>query len=259
MTRTELRRAIDRAYVVFARYELHGKVDVCRCPACLETRAGQRLIDTPLREISAALLASYSHAAKPIDPTQLSQSLRYFLPRYFELIAAKDWPVHSFEAGALTMLGQARYRLTWPADEIDAVDDFFLALFRSTLSEPVELADEFGALNRDCEIAIVLGLVIGAGGDIGPLLAEWDETPSDLASFQLALLIEHSRTGLQKRGRLHWAYDDGNANAEKTMLDWLLRPAVRARMESAFLAETDPVKQAVFSNAETLLRRLADR
>jgi hypothetical protein len=259
MTDTELRRSIDHAYVVFGGYKLRGIVDVCHCPACLKTDAERRLLATPLRDISSDLLASYSHAAKPIDPDQVSKSLRYFLPRYFELIAAHDWPVHFFEAGALKMLAQAQYRRTWPAHEIAAVDDFFEALFRATLSQPVDLADEFDFLNQHCLIATVLGLVIRADGNVSALLAEWDSTLGATATLHLALLIEHSRTGILKKRRLHWAYEHHNPGAEKMVLAWLLRPATKSRMEAAFLEEKDPVKQAVLSNVKVLLTQLIDR
>lgn len=253
MSETALQRSIDHAYSVFGSYRLRGKVDVCNCPNCLQSDAERHLLETPLRQVSSSLLASYSHAAKPTDPEQVSKSLRYFLPRYFELIAAHDWPVHVFEAGALKALAQAQYRRTWPAHEVAAVDEFFEALFRATLSKPVVLTDEFDFLNQDCLVATILGLVIGAGGDVGPLLADWDLVVSESASLHLALLILRSQTSLRKNQRLRWAYDDGNAGAEKTILGWLARPMIKARIGTAFFETRNPVRQAVFSNAEAVL------
>jgi len=129
-----LDQAIANAYRVFARYRLDGSIEVCRCPVCVAPQIERALVETPLRELSCAILAEYSGSAHGWGTDKIANDLRYLLPRYFELIARNEYPHHLSAESCLARLHVDEYRGRWPADEIDVIDQFFLALFLKSCS-----------------------------------------------------------------------------------------------------------------------------
>ena len=83
----ELRARGRQRRKVFARYSLNGRIIVCNCPVCVAPETERELIRTPLQQMSSGLLAEYTHSAHGWDG-KIADDFRYFLPRYFELIAA---------------------------------------------------------------------------------------------------------------------------------------------------------------------------
>ena len=119
--------------------------------------------------MSAQLLAEYAHSAHQLDDHTVNQ-FRYFLPRYFELVAAGRAPSHYAAENCLERLGEAAYRSNWPQDEVEVIDAFFLALFEERLSTPVPinvsgLPDLMGN-----PVEETLCMVAYCGGDLEALL-----------------------------------------------------------------------------------------
>lgn len=252
----ELLTAIAHAYRAFDKYRLIGAIDVCQCELCLGNDSERRLLNTPLAAIDAELLACYSHAAKPADPISISLALRYFLPRYFELIAKNEWPVHYNEEGSLKMLRQAEYRRTWPAAEVEAVEGLFGALFRASLQRNVSINDPQQARLERCAIGLILGLIVCAGGDVAPRLRDWESADQPTADLHLALFIERNRPALVKRKHLNVAWRSAHPDVESQIILWLLRPETIVRMEAAFTREGNRVNQAILSDAHSLVSSL---
>ena len=111
---SECTAVIEEAYRVFSAYRLGHDLIVCHCPSCMTEEAKRQLVGAPLRSIPAELLAEYTNSAHSYDDDQVSRELRYFLPRYFELIAAHDYPDHGGLDICLRRLGDADYRNKWP-------------------------------------------------------------------------------------------------------------------------------------------------
>ena len=71
-------------------------------------------------------------------PIAVAREFRYFLPRYFELIALNQPPDWGIDI-CLRRLGYARWRETWPKPEEDIIDRFFDELLVASLQR-LELA-----------------------------------------------------------------------------------------------------------------------
>lgn len=100
---TRLLATVDAAYRTFARYGPLRHLTLCLCNCCATPEDRQKLINTPLRQIPSALLAEYTNSAHGVPPD--TDELKYFLPRYFELISDDDSPDHGPSAHVLQRLG----------------------------------------------------------------------------------------------------------------------------------------------------------
>ena len=113
---------------------LNGRIIVCNCPCCVTPEVERLLISTPLAELSSPLLAEYTNSAHGWDD-KIAEDLRYFLPRYFELIALGHVPCQLDLEICLRRLSNAAWHEEWPATEAKAIDDFFAAMLRARLGK----------------------------------------------------------------------------------------------------------------------------
>jgi hypothetical protein len=160
----ELENAIANVRRVFSRYSLNGRIIVCNCPSCVAPEVERELIRTPLSELSSSLLAEYTNSAHGWDD-RIAEDLRYFLPRYFELIALDDIPCQLDLEICLRRLSNAAWHEEWPAAEAKAIDDFFAALLRARLGN-TDLPAGHHLFERGEEAEAVLCLAANAGGDM---------------------------------------------------------------------------------------------
>lgn len=241
---SELALAIEEAYRVFSAYRLGHDLVVCHCRSCMSEEDERRLVNTPLRSIPADLLSEYTNSAHEYDDGQVARELRYFLPRYFELIAAHDYPDHIGLGICLRRLGHADYRKKWPRAEVESIDRFFDALLNDSLTrldlEPVGSRLTFN-------IKDVVALVVTAGGDIDRLLHNWAGAEDPAAAIHMAALREDV---IEERHNtyLYSAYLEGHEDAAKRIGAWLLQPDLTARIEAAFFEVSDPRLQTILSN-----------
>jgi hypothetical protein len=254
----ELTAAVENAYRVFRRYSLSGGIVVCNCNCCVHPDNERRLIGTPLREISCALLAEYTNSAHGWDNNKIADDFRYFLPRYFELIANGEIPTNSYEAVTLSRLGDSNYATAWPADETAAVDRYFRSLFAHQLVSPLVCRHYPRTDLIDCDGADIeqtLMIVANAGADIAPLLAHWDNTHTREADLRVAAIASKINV-LEPEGRFA-EWDARSAAAHRALLAWIGRWEVRQRIEDACLREQDPVAASLLSIAEQVIATLA--
>src|SRR5687768_12641408 len=104
-----LRAAIDAAYQAFGRYGVGPQLEVCSC--CVSESAVAALVATPLRELPAELLCEFTDSAHGEGRVE---EVKYFLPRYFELLAQGEETSHI--GVSLKRLGECDW-LSWPRDE----------------------------------------------------------------------------------------------------------------------------------------------
>ena len=101
-----LMAAVETAYKVFAGYRPGHQLATCRCPMCMDDYTEEELLNTPLREIDCRLLSEYTWSANGTNnPKYDPNELRYFLPRYFELIASGECPCFNADEPTLRQLG----------------------------------------------------------------------------------------------------------------------------------------------------------
>jgi hypothetical protein len=256
----DLTAAVENAYRLFRRYSLSGGIVVCNCNCCVHPENEKRLIGTPPRDISCALLTEYTNSAHGWDNNKIADDFRYLLPRYFELIANGEIPTNSYEAVTLSRLGDASYATAWPADEVAAIDQYFRALFEHQLVSPLVCRRYARTDLIDCEGADIeqtLMIIANAGADIAPLLAHWDTTPAREADLRIAAIAGEINV-LKPEGRFS-EWDVRSAAAHRTLRAWIGRWEVRQRIEDACLREEDPVAASLLSIAEQVIAALAWR
>jgi hypothetical protein len=251
----ELERAIANARTAFARYKLGGRITVCSCPSCVGPAQERALVATPRDQISAELLAEYTHSAHGWDE-RVAEDFRYFLPRYFELIAIGQTPAHFGPELGLARLANVAYREQWPQAEADAIDEFFLALFQAQILAPatfVEDASGQSAFDREEAEAVLCG-VAQAGGEVTPLLTTWDAIRTRDADLRLARMIVSSNGARHELANSWWAHLNKPhvLRAQELVFGWLAREAVRERLENACLREANAVAGLLLSQAEEM-------
>ena len=190
--RPDLRAIVEDAYAIFSGYRIQGPLTVCNCNVCMAVETEQALRRTPLREVSSSLLAEYTNSAHGYDEDSIAVELKYFLPRYFELIAEHDPQDDVGMDICLRRLGEASYRTRWPAEEAEIIDRFFDAfLVDSTALVEVELWP--GGWHLAFNILDALTMALTAGADVERLIAAFESAPDPVAGVLLASLRREFR------------------------------------------------------------------
>jgi hypothetical protein len=241
----ELQEVVDRSYRVFGRYRLNGNVVVCTCPVCVSDNDARLLAVTPLHDVAAPLLGEYTQSAHGL----VEDEMRYFLPRYFELLASGEDPSPIGIEVCLARLGEADYRGRWPNDEVEVIDAFFAALFRSWLDAPARCHMGRVVLLRGLDIEELLCMVAYAGGDLAPLLRVWDATAGRLADLRLAAVISHAWSGAL--GNAFWdiAHRPELEAPMRLVFDWLRRAEIFERLDAALTHSEEPLERKLFESA----------
>lgn len=235
----ELQAAIENAYAVFGRFGNPGRaLTVCHCPSCMSEATEAELLATPLRDMEAQLLAEYTNSAHG-----WSDQIRYFLPRYFELIAAGDPPHHFHSIVCLTRLGDGDWRTAWLEAEVAAVEGFFDAMVHAAIAD---IGKDDG---RDLED--VLLMIADAGGSLDRALAVWEAAPDPDAAAAMAQLRWRIAWRSGAWIMANWIDTSRGAPAQRQgeqIAAFLKRTQVDTRIEAAFFATQDPDLQAILSN-----------
>lgn len=243
----ELAAVVEEAYALFAPYSIGSALYVCHCNVCMTRETERQLTATPLREIPAPLLAQYTNSAHDWNDGQVAREMRYFLPRYLDLIARNDPPDDMGMEICLRRLASAQWRTTWPKAEADLIARFFDALVRGAMLRLDVIPWEREA-DPKANMEDILTMIVRAGGDLTRALAVWDDGPVLGAAVQMA----KTRASLDyKHGRdiLRNAHLEDQPDAGAEIAAFLLRPCVQQRIEAAFFATDDPHLQKILSNA----------
>jgi hypothetical protein len=244
----ELKDIVEEAYRVFSGYTVRRTLTVCHCNCCMSVETEQDLLETPLREIPHELLAEYTNSAHDWDDGPVAHQMRYFLPRYFELIALNSDPFDMDIDICLRRLAKAGWREKWPAREVEIIGRFFEALVASSVRR-LDLAEWPVGWKLKFDLTDVLTMIITANGDLSRALAAWDGAGDPGAAIHMAAIRERV---LQAGGRtyLHSAYLEDEFNAEADAIGaFLMRPEVDRRLEAAFFTVTEPRLQKLVSDA----------
>jgi hypothetical protein len=235
---TQLEATIRDAYRIFAGYELQHSLSVCHCPCCMTVETERELLKTPLRQISSSLLSEYTNSAHGWDDGPAAREMRYFLPRYLELIAAYDPPGDGGMDRCLWRLAYAQWRKKWPEAEVDVLDRFFdrfaLACLKKLDTEACpsgwRLAFDFSS---------VLALAVTADAGLDRILANWKKAEDPSAAIHMANL----RFDVSNDGRgpyLDYPYlDKRYSEAAYSIGAFLAHPEVVEKIEVARFLTTD--------------------
>ena len=243
----QLQAVIEDAYRIFGDYRIRGLLSVCHCKFCMTFENEHRLLNTPLREVPAALLAEYTASAHSWDDGPVAREFRYFLPRYLELIAVNDPPDALGLEICLRRLGTSTWRETWPQQEQDVIDRFFDVFIVASLPR-LELASWPAGWRLEFDLADVLTMVVTAGGQLDRVLAAWDGADDPPAAIHMAAL----RSDLVETSEgpyFHSAYLEDRKEEAPRIGAFLTRPEVVSRMEAAFFKIEEPRLQQLVSDA----------
>jgi len=132
-----LNNLIDTAYEIFAGHQPQEEMDACTV-CCMTQEDATALKTIPVGKISKKILTKYQDAARPekLDKGEL----KYFLPRYLELIKSYQFP--SYEpVSALTRFSSLK-ATDWTISEKALLQDFALAFFHQFIhsNNPTEEA-----------------------------------------------------------------------------------------------------------------------
>lgn len=238
---------IEKAYRLFRHYRPQNPLNVCHCDVCLSVENEAKLLSTPLRQIPGTLLAAYTDAVSAGAEAERFDELRYFLPRYFELIAANDPPDNMGPDICLRRLREARWRTSWPADQVALIEDFFDAYLLSSLAD-FEICQWPAGWSLRIELSSILTMIATAGGDVDRALAVWDAAPDPGAALHMASLRSSVSGGSPQRlNNAHLAAEfEASAYAIGAFLS---RAGVDQRLESTFFAINDERLQKILSDA----------
>jgi hypothetical protein len=251
----ELKSIVENAYREFADYRLTGPLTVCRCPVCVDAQAERELRSVALREMPARLLAEYTHSAHGCED-RAADELRYFLPRYFELIALGDPPSNIGIETCLGRLHDARWRTRWPAAEAAVIEAFLMALLRARLAAPPPIDPTGCPVFESDQVEDVLCMATHAGADLAGLLALCDAERGRAVTLHIANIVSKADWRRQRLENVFWHDSSLRPHIEiamRAVLSWLLTPEMRERLEDACLAEPDEAAARLLSHAEGLV------
>ena len=243
----ELAAIVEEAYRVFGRYQLADTLTVCHCNVCMTVDVEHELIKTPLRQIPSLTLAEYTNSAHDWDDGPVAREMRYFLPRYFELIAAYDPPDTIGLDICLRRIGRGGWRSKWPVEEEQLIDRFLDAFLVASLAR-LDLALWPVGWRLDFDFADVLTMIVTADGNLDRALAAWDGAADPAAAIHMAALRSDVLT-LNGRPCLDNPFlEDHRTEADKIGA-FLMRDDVDRRIEAAFFMVSDPRLQQILSDA----------
>jgi hypothetical protein len=245
--RPSLRDLVEDAYDIFGGYRVRRSLSVCHCNSCMSEENERLLLETPLREIPADLLAEYTASAHNWDDGPVAREMRYFLPRYLELIAEDDPPDTCGLDICLRRLGYSGWRAKWPERECALIDRFFDELMLQSL-ERTDLVEWPVGWRLAFDISDVLTLVVTAHGDLPRVLATWDGAPDPFAALHMAALREKVIRE-SHRTYFHSPYLEDRPQAADRIGAFLARPELTQRIETAFFQLDDPRLQKLVSDA----------
>ena len=211
-----LRGLIEQAYRVFSGYSLRGFVDVC-VECCVSEHDYQQLLTTPLRQVSSGLLQEFNDTAQSREPSL--EQFKYFMPRYFDHIAALDYPSMAPQLALHRLAPFGKEDFSEPERRV--LDAYFVELFRIHLHVPSsDRADAPMGLDE------LLAMLLYSRWDLAPIFAVWERSTHLNSVLHLCHLIVHE---------VNWCvtppvYTDVFADQDMStrLLAWLISTRVRA-------------------------------
>lgn len=251
-----LNGAIEDAYRVFARYDPPLPLRVCYCNVCVSQEDARRLVETPLRHIPVELLSEYTSSAHGYDEEMHGTTLRYYLPRYFDLIALNQAPYNDDLPQCLGRLRQANYRHAWAAEEVEVIDRYFDALLADKVRD-VSVINWPVGYRLGYPMDDLLEMMVLAGGDVRRILATFEAAADPCASLHIAGLAEKLtfRDGAPEYSSVMIKRSDPACTELGAFIaDW----RHIARLEAAFFdLESEPVLQQILSDGQQMIAAMA--
>ena len=244
-----LSAVVETAYRLFRAEPPRGALRVCHCRVCMDEGTMRELVATPLREISSQLLAEYTNSAHGWDEV-VERELRYFLPRYLELIALDEAPDHIGLSVCLRRLADVPWRERWSTDEAALLDAFFIELLRFHLQQADVVCGPHGCWPT-LEIDETLTLAVRAGAPLEPLFDAWRRERHPGACIHVAGLRRELKSD-REGWRAASPFLDSHDEAACRIAEFAMDRSWRTRIEAAFFETQDPAQQQLLSDVLSL-------
>jgi hypothetical protein len=228
MTTQALRAAVQRAYEVFGRYKApNGPLNVCTS-CCMPAELEREMRALPLRQLTARHFYAYCIGAMG-DLVQPADEVRYFLPRWLELVAAGEETHHSMEL-TFDRVGRCPEG-SFTAEEVGVLEQFMQACFDHHLN---------GAGRCGCGSDPLSLLIMADAGGLAPtpLLEHWLMHPGPVSTAQF---VRSTYWDFWPQLRLANPFAEDRAQLQADFKNWILSPATKAAfmeklLDPAFLA-----------------------
>lgn len=224
-----LESAIQNVFEVFSVYTLNGGLRDRSCKCCVSQEEIRELVSKPMNELSVDEIGHFMRSA--ISTFGDVDDLKHFLPRILELF--QD-PSYDLVDDFLTFekLNYAEWE-TWNAEEIEAVDNYILALWAAIIS------NESSTISKIEKVPALIAKYVG----IEKALQIWKNKCSKKS---IKLIVEHSLNGK------NIGLSESDLN---TFWNWISNKTVLKKMEELFFESNDEIESSRISVAYTLIER----
>jgi hypothetical protein len=247
MNSPDLIKATERLYKVFRNYPLK-KLSVEYMFTPEEQVEIQRAVESrPLNQLTHHDLDLYAKEA--FGWVGDLEDFKHFLPRLLELMTIEWEPEDFISIGIrpvemLMKLNHAEW-LSWPDEERTAIEEYFLIVWASLISE----FDEFSNAERYLTAFVI------AMPTLTPFLELWLNDSSIASALHLAEYLYYAYQDIVYEKNLGVFWRD-HPELEKEMTDWLCLPEVEQKLETAFFQCTDQEQAESLSIAVEQVRLL---
>jgi hypothetical protein len=221
---SSLKDAIDELYQAFAR---STPASVDGCSHCTDKRELDRLVEKPLKELTAPELDDYAFSV--LNTIGSEEDLRYFWPRIVELAVSGEL-LSDLEV-VFGKPDEAGWREKWSARERAATERVAVAILENIA---INGTITFGEI--DSWVCALSRILDDLPARLGPLLSG-----TEIADATVFDLVDANRAELA-RGRLENPFWDSSTPNYNALIDWLQSPAVRAAAERGAAASSRSVE-----------------
>lgn len=208
---------IEVLYEVFRPYRLRTAIDGCL--HCVTAGMSEELLSTPLRQLTAKQLSSFSLKAMTTWGTQ--QDFKHFLPRLLELAYIDPLELDWLEAffGKLEM---ASWR-EWPASERMAIEEYLQQWWSTVLARPRKYAFDESADSVLCALS-------RTGVDLQRFLDRWAGDESESSLQHLCVFVLNNYESIRKKQRPVNSFWSLGSPGENVVVSWLESTVVSERI-----------------------------
>jgi hypothetical protein len=206
-----MKEIIERTYKEFSKYSVNLPLDVCT-DCCMTIEETTKLASISVDKIPQELLANYNDSAKP-EKTQIEE-VKYFLPRYLELISEFNFPTHSSELSFSRLVPFDKSE--WTKNELEILLNFQELYFRNCLKTyPIP---SFGD-----KIDSIIIMFWKSGLGVDKLLNIWEETECLESNLHFKDLYFE---GFEQYNRSKLSNNFGDKELCEKLTTWIQNPKV---------------------------------
>lgn len=200
---SELKRIIDKLYIIFADYKVGEKLDVCtKC--CVTKKEENELVTTGVRNLPFELLYTYNVAGK--SPNSNVSELKHFIPRYLELTANLEFVSHSAEI----VLKRFKEITVWTENEKKLLNAFGEFFFRHCLN--------IHPLPENEIISVILIMLANGNFSIENNLRDWEKNGTIKSAQHFCDLINY---GFNEKKPEQLSSGFADENTSQLIYNWI--------------------------------------